>query len=367
MNSGKAGDSFRRQKSNFDISATISQLQEAIAAKQDMVEALKTISGIQTVSMPKILKCTPDVYDAHLNHLDAVTPYSPLTGNHVLNLCKHTKVHPADLVSKSPSIFDACPPHIYKALRLLAEEKDSYSYDRHKAFDALDVEEERYNMLIQRNPAIAHLFDRISNSANNQSMRAKVDIKNKDLKSVFKSVNEGLDGQDPESHIENFHTSLPAEIKSLNETMDKRRVQDSEAVIDLRKKISSLYGDEKVEEIFSNVMERTHLVFADPGIAGKPEGMTDEEIKSDIKDHLPPHDDEKSTNMLSDSIYAIATRLEATREISNLVKIKQMDLSFLEVLSSPESFYAQYLYSNHVVSKRPYNKGNDITPPSNDR
>jgi hypothetical protein len=128
MKNEKAGIESRRYNSDFKISATIGQLHEAVHQHKDPIETLRRIAGIGDIAA--VLECGPHVYEDHLKHLEAKTPYSPLTGYHVLKLCRKTGVHPADMVSSLPDPHHVCRPHIFSALLMLSRRDKVQAYDR---------------------------------------------------------------------------------------------------------------------------------------------------------------------------------------------------------------------------------------------
>ena len=233
MNNGHPDGEYRRYDSEFKVSATIGQLHEAVHDKRDPIEALRVIAGIDDIVAA--LKCSPHEYEAHLKHLDAKTPYSPLTGHHVLNLCKEAGVHPVDLVSPYSEPQNACQPHIFTALLILSGTNAAYTYDRRAANVGLIVEERRYNNFVTQNPIFNELFDKILKEAREHSERPEVNIQNKDLRSILnKASNNKLNGHGPETHIENYHTVLSSRLDELDKTIFQRLIHDPKETANAR-------------------------------------------------------------------------------------------------------------------------------------
>jgi hypothetical protein len=353
MKNEKAVGEFRRYDSDFGISTTINQLREAIHNKKDPVETLRTITDIDDIAA--VLKCGSRVYEDHLKHLEARTPYSPLTGHHVLNLCKKTGVHPADMASLFFDSQDACQPHIFAALLILSRGGAKvHLYDRTLADAALITEKKRYNNFIIQNPIFSELFNEIIKAAREHFEWPVVDIRNKDLKSILeKAVNPKLNGHSPETHIENYHTILSSRISELDKTIFHRLIHDPRETADVRLMVASFYGEKKADEIYSALMKRA----ADPGR----DELSDKDAIADLQNHLPAS--EADTRLLCRKIYALSKRLEKTRNLHTLSNQNMGSLKLLDVISAPELHYVQYLYCNHV-NANPISVENNFPPPS---
>ncbi len=362
--------------------SVLSMMEWAVRKNEDPIDLWRQhqmVDGreMSHAEIAAILQCPQAVYERHVLGQNTL-PYSPLTGRHVLNFCKHIGVHPGDMVSSEAAPEFATPPHIYDAICLTkaSGNKD----DRAWAHVCIEREKARFRLFLEQNPAVADYFKDMREHAKLLSAQAASQdyllanirgIKQDNLRKTFKRAfkhTAAHDLYDGRQHAEDFHLLRRAALTAREELIFTREIMNSEneaiihiqalalyghradGVLHFMRQAISNYKEAQISTARSITLLTTAVKTNYPVVATRPGSLRVEfsgraaRAESDI-------------SRLCATSYAHHTQMQ---EVPDAMARLRSDLRGLaafeawqESTQRPEHFYINHLYCNYVASKRP--------------
>lgn len=369
MNNRMTGTWFRRSVRNTHNSHILDLLDWATTSDVDVIELCRNDAELELSDMPDILKCKKDeemLYDLHYRAYamgdgdkKAVRkPFSPLTGEHVLNFCRHIEVHPADMVSTAASPLDSIPPHLYQAL-LLLKDKGVYQGDRERALEALRLERTRYQSFINSNPiaadyyALVAEFDAGRGDASDFKKAAVETLKrNQDqalrplLLGVFQDKSWGRKAINPYDHFDDYLVHHQAVGAANGKAITERTDRHTEDVVELRGHLAMVYGMDKADFLYEA------LIFEADSKRKESKAKVIEAMFALARKHGA----NEAVRDICERAYGVHIERNEIVLRGQMLQNERGSLGafseWLKAAHEPEGFHMLYLYANQAISGR---------------